>query len=302
MERVDGVGEASIFRGDPRTKVTDMDSWYTTILESHPATIAKRPYLYGSDAGFCARRNVLVENNTWLDANLNAAGAAFMTIGVALENLLAESLRRSDNLLVQGARIQTMKELFISGKMDLVVFDSQGELALVEVKTCGELPTEPKPAHLAQIQTYSAVTGIRRSWLTYISRRIIPLKPLQLRTFQVDTSDAALAKVLTIAAVSRLAADAKVLPPMAATFRKHTECHYCEFRDHFCWGGKGEEPVSPMRELTPAEYVGIVFQGATLADALVQDCSRREQVTISNLLELQELSQPNRAKLQQLAI
>lgn len=284
------AGDAILRVGDPRLKPTDIDRWYEVLLGNEKPKVASRPYLYGSDAGFCARRNVLLENNDWIDGDVNAAGRGYMAIGVAFENLLAESLMRNDRLIVQSMRLVPFPQFKISGKIDLVVFDQRNELALIEVKTCGDLPTEPKPTHLAQIQTYAAVSGIHNCYLTYMSRNLNPLKPIPMRSFQVDTSDEALVGVLSIAALSRLAIAEKVLPPVPAHFRKHTECHYCEFRDYFCHGqrpGKGgDAPVSPLPPLEGGALIKMMWEARELARGIFAASPHRRKETIRLLQEL----------------
>lgn len=294
LTRIEGVGDAPIYRGDPRLPESDMDGWLREMLAHNPVDIRARPYLYGSDAGFCARRNALLEKNEWLEDSVNAAGTAFMAIGVALENQLADAVRRSGKLVVQGIRAITFPEIHISAKFDLVVFDPSDEIAIIEVKTCGELPREPKPAHLAQIQTYSAISGIRRCTLTYISRAIVPLKPLATRSFAVDCGDAALSNRLQIAALSRLTAERNLLAPVPATFRKHTECHYCQFRDYFCFGTRpglgGDAPSQPLRDATPGELIALDAEAASLAETALANIEYRRLETLQSLLAVSPIS------------
>lgn len=296
LKKVEGFGDAVFFRGDPRLEDSDMDTWLREVLEKREPEIKRRPYLYGSDAGFCARRNVLLEHNVWLDANINAAGFAYMAIGVALENLLAKSLEESRRLVKQDVRLLEMPELKVSGKIDLIIFDSEDELAIIEVKTCGELPKEPKPTHLAQVQSYCAISGIQRAWLVYLSRNLRPLQPIPTRTFSVDCSEEALTEKLRIAALSRLASDEGVLPPTPASFRKHTECHYCEFRDHFCFGSrpglaKGGTPLAapPLPELEPEEVIKLDAKAKLLAKELYLNSDYRRVKTVEFLKGLSGL-------------
>lgn len=240
-QRVEGVGDAVLFRGDPRVTKTDMDSWFTSLLENRRPEIAQRPYLYGSDAGFCPRRNCLLEHNTWVDAKVNSAGSGYMGIGVAFENLLAESLRRGGRLILQDKRLIELPEVKVSGKMDLIIWDREEDvapapqIAIVECKTCGDLPAEPKPSHLAQLLTYSAISGISKAYLLYMSRNLNPKQPIPIRVFTVDTSEEVVVGVLINIFLSRLSTDQHVLLPVPSHFRKHTECHYCEFRDYYCY-------------------------------------------------------------------
>ena len=288
FKKVDGYGEAAIFRGDPRHKETDIDSWYQGILREE-SSATKRPYLYGSDAGLCARRNVLLEHNSWLPSSKSPATAAYMAIGVGLEDMLAAALKRNEKLLVQSLRLIEMPEVKISGKIDLVVFDHEDKLSLIEVKTCGELPPEPKPTHLAQIQTYAAVSGVHRCWLTYISRNVRDsfTEKLSLRSFLVDTSQEVLVSRLKTALLSRLASNERKLPPVPATFRKHTECHYCEFRDHFCWGARpglgGNEAESPLQSYTPGEMAALDSMLTPISLRLYEESLSRQLKTLRSI-------------------
>jgi len=284
------AGEAHVFVGDPRA-VKDIDAWFRNVLySSSPAS--SRPYLYGADAGLCARRNVLLQNNESVANEITDTANAYMAIGVAIEDMLAKALDKDGSLIKQSLRLVDMPELKISGKIDLVIFDTDGELALVEVKTCGKLPTEPKPTHLAQIQTYAAVSGIHKCWLTYISRNVelIYGEGLSIRSFLVDTDEGILTERLRIAAFSAIAAKRKKVPPIPAHFRKHTECHYCQFRDLFCWkprpGLGGDVDSPPLPEMTGKEAAQVDTKAAALAEELWLESLDRKLRTIDSLLKL----------------
>lgn len=288
FHKVDGFGEAAIFKGDPRIKETDIDSWYQEqIRETGDAS--KRPYLYGSDAGLCSRRNVLLEHNTWIPTGKSPATHGYMAIGVGLEDMLAQALRRKERLFVQSQRLVEMPEVKISGKIDLVVLDHKDEFALVEVKSCGKLPLEPKPEHLAQIQTYAAVSGVHRCWITYISRNVRSSfsENIDLRSFPVDCGADILTQRLLTALVSRTASDAASLPPVPASFRKHKECHYCEFRDSFCWGhrpGNGGAEAAPLlREYSPKEMIELEAGLIPIATRLYKESLYRYQKTLNSI-------------------
>jgi len=291
--RLPGVGTASVFKGDPRLPENDIDSWYNSLLgEVHPAKM--RAHLYGADAGLCARKNVLLEHNTWIPGEVTPASAGYMAIGVALEDLLANSLRRHGRLVTQGMYLIDMPVLKIRGKIDLIAFDFQDELCLIEVKTCGKLPTEPKHDHLAQIQTYCAVSGITRAWLTYMSRDVrSDYGPkMAIRSFPVETGSEALYKRLETASLSLLASKEGMLPPVPATFRKHTECHYCSFRDHFCWrtrpglpGAPSVEPTAPLPEYTPVELIHLYTKAGVIATDLMSEIVNRKYQTLTFIEE-----------------
>lgn len=286
------AGEALIFKGDPRLGdgVEDIDSWYNWVL-TEVGTPKVRPYLYGSDAGLCPRKNVYLEHNAWVPESKKPTSTAYMAIGVGLEDMLAQSLKRKGRLLVQGLRLQDMPKLKISGIIDLVILDHEDELALIEVKTCGTLPTEPKPEHLAQIQIYCAVSGIPKAYITYISRNVRSgyKDSLDMRSFRVDTDEDQLLYRLQIAYISKLASKLKKVPPVPSHFRKHTECHYCPFMD-FCWKtrpGRGEiEAVSPLPELTVEEFIKLDEEAYAGALTLIKEIKYRKEITLKTLLSL----------------
>jgi CRISPR/Cas system-associated exonuclease Cas4 (RecB family) len=295
LKTVSETGDALIRKGDPRVASSDIDTWFQTQLHNiQPA--ASRSHLYGSDAGLCARKNVLLEHNVWFDNEITPASAGYMAVGVALENMLAEGLRRTGRLIQQNIRIVEMPGLKIAGKIDLAISDHEGQLALVEVKSCGKLPEAPKPEHLAQIQMYCAVSGIHRAWLTYISRdiRLEFGSRLALQTFPVETGEEILTQRLATAALSRLASDSHRLPPMPPTFHKHSECHYCAFRDAFCWGERpglgGALPTTPMALLEPIEYMELESEAIEIAKRLYSESSNRLLMTINRFLLLDEIS------------
>jgi hypothetical protein len=311
QKQIDGVGTASLFKGDPRLPSSDIDTWYQGVL-THVSEPRARAHLWGADAGLCSRRNVLLEHNTWLSNTTTASSNAYMSIGVALEDMLGRSLREKNRLLAQGMYLVEIPDLKIRGKIDLIAYDHEDMLSLIEVKTCGKLPTVANPVHLAQIQTYAAVSGITRCWLTYISRNVAtePWGPgIAMRTFEVDTREEVLKGRLHTAVVSRLASDLKKLTPVPASFRKHTECHYCEFRDSHCWiprpglrrpaAYEAEESAvyteqaaplypldkSPIQDLSIEEYANIELEGNKRSKELMDNILYRKKDTLTKLLE-----------------
>lgn len=256
------VGDAIIRKGgDPRPGLSDFDTWLQTLLHKKGFPQG-RVHLYGSDAGFCARRNVLLHHNSWVVSETTPASNAYMSIGVALEEMLMKGMKEKGVLIAWNRYLIQNPYVKVRGKMDLIFLDPNEQVTLMEVKTCGALPTEPKPTHLAQAQTYSALSGLRNVVLTYISRQVnLPGEfgpQTALRTFVVDTSEEALRSRLEVALKSDRLAKQGILPPLPAHFRKHTECHTCEFRDLFCWQ---ERPG-----LAPKGVDGLPIQKGKLRD------------------------------------
>lgn len=282
--------DAKLLKGDPRLPGEDIDNWFNEILTS-VSSPKVRPWLYGSDAGLCARKNVYLQWNEWVPDVKKATTVAYMAIGVGLEDMLATALRSKGRLLAHGLRIQELPGLKISGIIDLVILDHQNEVSLIEVKTCGQLPVEPKPEHKAQIQIYCAVSGITKAWITYISRSVRKgyTDKLEMRSFVVDCSEEVLLDRLKIASVSKRASLVKKVPPVPSHFRKHQECHYCQFMD-FCWDtreGRGSlKAFSPLEELTTEEYLKIDMEAHEQALSFMKELFIRKEKTLVELLGL----------------
>lgn len=283
------MSEAKLIKGDPRMPSEDIDNWFNEVLTS-VSSPKVRPWLYGSDAGLCARKNVYLEHNEWVPEVRKATTVAYMAIGVGLEEMLATALKSKGRLLAHGLRLQELPGLKISGIIDLVILDHQDEVALIEVKTCGELPAEVRPEHLAQIQIYCAVSGITKAWVTYISRSVRKgyADKLEMRSFVVATDQETLLDRLKIASISRRASLVKKIPPVPVHFRKHQECHYCPFMD-FCWDtrpGRGSlEAKSPLEEMTTEEYLKIDILAYNQALSFMKEIEVRKEVTIMGILD-----------------
>lgn len=284
FERVVEAGTASVFRGDPRQNIGDADDWWNSLLSTVEPP-SKRPYLYGADAGMCARKNVFHAHNTWIPFDKNAASVGYMALGDALENMLARGLSDKGKLVAQNMRLVDMPTLKVSGKMDLIFSDHQDNLRLAEIKSCGQLPSEPKVGHRAQVEMYAAVSGFDRVWLTYISRNIRNSfgPKISMKTFEIEVTPDVIRTRLEIAALSMLAAKHKKLPPKAAHFRKSQECLYCPFLD-FCWG----RVDSGLPEMSPETYAKFAKVAHKLADVLIKKRQSRYVHTLKacwNLLE-----------------
>ena len=307
LTRVTGVGDAIIHKGDPRLPKADMDAWWNGLLGSvQPAS--SRPHLYGSDAGLCARKNVFYSRNSWSPFNMQPSTRTYMAIGVALENLLAEGLKEKGKLIAQNPYLVAMPEVKIRGKIDLVIFDSEDELALVEVKSCGELPSAPNPQHLAQIQLYCAVSGVHRAWLTYISRKVQDQNAwgpnISIRSFRVDTGEIPLTYRLYVALLSNLAISKGKLPLPPAHFRKTEECRYCPFLD-FCWKkepryGGGPPDAPPIESLSIEEEISLSNRAHIQAKDLYDQSDFRRTQTLTAFIEDVEVPKELRKRLKTL--
>lgn len=280
MSEILVVGDATFRKGKKRY-TDDIDSWWRSLLR-HVSAPEPRRNLYGADAGRCARLNTLHAHNKSVPFEVSDTSAAYMAIGSALEDMLATGLYDAGRLVFSNYRILTIPRLKIGGKIDLVMVDHEDRLSIVEVKTCSILPTEPKWVHLQQAQTYSAVSGFNRCFLTYVSRGVSSRygAELDIRTFDVPTDNESMYARLRTAALSTLCIADNVLPPKPAWFRKTIECVYCPFT-HICWNG--ESPYLP--EAPPELLEELELEANALASDLMEERPGRYRKTLEHLIE-----------------
>jgi hypothetical protein len=165
-----------------------------------------------------------------------------MAYGIAIEDMLAKALQDHGRLVKQDIRLvelnsRLMPNLRISGKMDIIALDHEGQLGLIECKTCGPLPSKPKTNHLIQLQTYAALSGFNRCYLTYVSRKVSSggaRGKLDCITFPVNITPDVIYWRFYQAALSQHSMECRRCPPVDPTFRKSHECVWCDFTD-YCW-------------------------------------------------------------------
>jgi hypothetical protein len=273
------VGTVTFRKGISRT--LDIDSWWRSLLRHVDAPEPRRS-LYGADAGRCARLNTLHANNKSVPFEVSDTSAAYMAIGSALEDMLATSLYEANRLVFSNYRLLNMPRLKIGGKIDLVMIDHEDKLSIAEIKSCGNLPTEPKWVHLQQAQTYAAVSGFDRAFLTYVSRSVSSRwgGGLDIRTFVVPTDKDTLYERLRTAALSQLCIADSVLPPKPVWFRKTIECVFCPFT-HICWNG--EPPY--LSEASPELLEELENEADEIAAELMEERPTRHRKTLEHLLE-----------------
>jgi hypothetical protein len=210
-----------------------------------------------------------------------------MAYGIAVEDMLAKALNDHGRLIKQDIRLvelesELMPHIRISGKMDIIALDHEMEPALIECKTCGPLPTKPKTNHLIQLQTYAAVSGFNRCYLTYVSRKVSTggaRGKLECITFPVEITPDVIYTRFYQAALSQHSMDCRRCPPVDPTFRKSHECVWCDFAD-YCW------PVdaSPVEPFTEAGLKTAIHLSINTADELAKGRPKRYIKTLEGLL------------------
>lgn len=275
------VGSAVFTKGLKKPPPLSIDEWWRSLLR-HVEAPEPRRSLFGSDAGRCSRLNTLHAFNKSVPFEVSDTSAAYMAIGSALEDMLATGLYDANRLVFSNYRLLTVPKLKIGGKIDLVMVDHEDRLSIAEIKSCGSLPVEPKWVHLQQAQTYAAISGFDRAFLTYVSRSVSSRwgGGLDIRTFDVPTDKDTLYERLRTASLSQLCIADSVLPPKPIWFRKTIECVFCPFT-HICWDGAS----SFLPEASPELLEELENEADELAAELMEDRPIRHRKTLEHLLE-----------------
>lgn len=280
---------------------------YNTDLENMikglvPKVDVRRPLgtkLHARNAGFCSRLNVF---NSFLSTTFapSLAGKFYTESGSCIEKIYVDLLTEQEKVCVHDLKITDNPEylynkynlnqkkllfkdseyLGYSGVVDLVMYDHNDELTIVDVKTVGELPDKDSLNYVRQIQFYSAVLGVDNAVILYQSRNIKDRNdyqsPLMMKVSKVDTSEETLTTVIETAFLSKLSIDNHLLPNIAYNFKKTVSCKNCDF-SNFCWENNSEGLKVPLMQDLDLE-VQLMEQSQILAKKFMGERKERRVV------------------------
>lgn len=193
-----------------------------------------RDHMYGSTAAFCPRLNFAYATQDTIPTEMSAESALYMQIGNGIEAALCDGLRNKGKLLYSNLRLPPMKP-YIGGKVDLVYLGPKDEIKIGEVKSCGELPMEPKYSYMRQLLTYLAIGGYRTGDLIFVSRNVVnKARKVAIRSFEANVTEASLIEVLAQICYTQKCIEMKLFPPIPAHFKKSVHCGWCMYKDS-CW-------------------------------------------------------------------
>lgn len=228
--------------------------------------------LYASDAGFCARQTALQADRDEYEVQ-TAATTAYYAIGVTIEDLVLNGLYESGALLFKGYKLPDIG-LNLGGYIDAIVF-LNGRIRVLEVKSCGQLPSVPKPTQAAQAMVYSAITGLPAT-LLYFSRSVANFKgELMLKEFPLPESDTQKRMTLYQVAYGHLAFMNKVIPAIPAHVTSKAQCGFCPFTG-ICWDG---EEIKKWRHVDPDTHLRLVNEANELVDILMDPAAVNDRRT-----------------------
>lgn len=210
--------------------------------------------LYGSNAGYCARNNILL-SMTEKDIQHSLTQKLRMELGNCTEHFFLELFENNDILIVDSLKITDNRDnisdndkfwiLFedsqinYSGKIDFVIAKDKKELWLLDCKTTSKIPEKNSLKYVRQIQFYSAVLGIDKIGLLYQPPSVEDVYNggLNGKVHVIDSSYESLLNVAIIAFFSNLCWKNELLPGIPNKFYKTSQCKYCDF-NNYCWGNE----------------------------------------------------------------
>lgn len=206
-----------------------------------------RSHLYGATAAYCPRKNFLMSMGWKGLGNFSAASNLFVEVGNGIEKAVVKGLMQNGKLFYNNVYLPDI-EPKVAGKIDLIYLDHNNKVALGEVKSCKQLPLEPKPEHLWQTYTYAAISGFDNVYLMYFERNIVdPRMKVAIKVFEIEITQDVLEKVFTNILLSTNAIENKWIPDIPYNFRKSKECLYCQFKGLACY--VEEEEAEAVKEL-----------------------------------------------------
>lgn len=204
-----------------------------------------RGKLYCGDAGWCSRKSALLSLYDGRNMS-NAASMMYMNLGTSVHRTIQEGLKKSGVLIADEKRLDVnIDGISISGMIDGVL-DLDGEETILEIKTCGALPSKPKKEHLHQAIVYSLLTGIRSIIVFYFSRSVASYDgTLIAKEFEIRATPDELKEVANILAQSIVATQLKIIPEIPSHITSASSCGFCPFQSR-CWTD-GEKFKSPPK-------------------------------------------------------
>ena len=248
-----------IKKGNPLSGET-LESQVVKGLSGRPAKAFKNK-AHGADIGMCPRKVVL---HTLLDpkfeVTFSPASLMYMKIGTAVHEVIAGAfasvdLLFDDEVSVYGEDIGPPAFPPLHGYIDDVIKDEDETYAIVDVKTCGKLPSRVKPWHKEQVATYAILSGATKGYLLYFSRSVAGWGgTLIQRAFQFDFNAENLRPIAERMATAHYFLQLGEVPPIPDHISLQSSCHFCPFQA-YCWEGEKQSVSFCNPKVTCHEYL-----------------------------------------------
>jgi CRISPR/Cas system-associated exonuclease Cas4 (RecB family) len=217
--------------------------------------------IWASQAAVCTRQAVL--SSTRDDTEITEpAGAGYYALGSAIEDIVLKALQAKDALLFAQFKLPDIG-LNMGGYIDGIVRVG-GRVRVLEVKSCGDLPKQPKLEHRAQAMIYAAVTGLQPT-LFYFSRGVADFAGnLRVREFAMTPTRDELQDALFKVAFARECMELGLIPERPISFTSQADCGFCPWKD-ICWNGA----ELPRPEIDPEQSLEVTRKAIATVERLL---------------------------------
>lgn len=278
---------AAIRKGNPFAARNSLETVIAHGLSTSQSARRSRVRFHASSGGHCARRNVLHITQSQSVA-FDAAAQLYTKIGSTIHSAFQDALFKEDALLFSEYHLPEIETLKLGGYVDAIAVLEQNKVYGLEFKSCGKVPIAVSEEHYKQALIYGAVTGLPMIVL-YMARSVAGWdRQLHLKSFKLAPTDAEYCDVLTILALSTLAAAANQTPPIPARFASQKDCGYCPFKST-CWPLAGAlAPATPpdapaWPTMDAATYAEMFAKAHVIATDLVATRDRRRNGVLKHL-------------------
>lgn len=234
-----------------------------------------RNRIFASSAGLCKRQTAGLFMFPKGAKEIQAAPSQFyFKIGSAIEKVMDMAFTQAGVFVDAETRVEIpVGDTTLSGRIDFVIRDpDDGELVLVELKSCGRLPTKPKDYQLAQLKTYMVITGMERGLLWYVSRNVAGYDREILQTvFEIKLNDRERAQVAYNISIGAVFGLAGVLPHKPDEMKRY-KCGFCPLVP-MCW--EDEDLGLKTKKASAAERRELLKQAGEIVDEILEGQAAR---------------------------
>ena len=225
---------------------------------------------YASGAAFCPRQAVKYLVTKKSD-KITPSSRAYMTIGIAIHEMITDALFKTNNLLFKEFRLPPHEEPDIRGLVDAIYFGPDDQIRGLEAKSCGNLPGRPRDEHELQALVYAAMTGLDMTIL-YLSRKVAGYDGvLMMKSFDIECDEGSLHRAISRICIGHYSHEAELLPEMSPTFKRDSDCRFCPFQSE-CWDGDEEDLPTASHEV----MMGIIDEAEGRAWEILEERDLRK--------------------------
>jgi len=268
---------SAVFKTGRKREPSPEDKKWESILEKQLKSTGKpsRDRIFASKAGLCERQTagMIVMDNSVTDPR-KASAQFYFAAGNAFEDVVSRAFKKSGLMVDRETRVELdlMEDTPISGRIDFIIKDPDDpeQLVLVELKTCGKLPSKPKPPHLAQLMTYLVLTGMPKGVVWYISRNVADYTgTLKQVAFVVEPTPEERKETALRLAIGSVYGDAGLLPDIPPHMKRY-KCGFCPLIP-FCWDNKEMSGLDASKIPDNKTKRELLLKAGKLADKLIAD-------------------------------